>query len=246
MKKVILSILVSLGLISCGDKLEVNIAANGQITIVDSTAHAGQPAPYDSTSTMAFYPVYFIGELSDTFHLSSQPVSMFSTRQLEEKYRLISNWTFPDSGKMQIRVDTGFDLAYRKIFYSSEVDLEEKPAVDSVINYKAFPVFIHNQSDSVFSVGSHNAVGYLIREARNRQGQWVPLESPVEYFCGTGKRDLILEPNQLLLAKLVRYQGDYRTQCRLKFTRWKQTVYSNTFVDFINESQLQNQMQNIE
>jgi hypothetical protein len=183
---------------------------------------------------MGFYPVYFIGKQSDTFYLSAQPVSRFSNKLLEDKYQSISKWTFPDQCKMRIRVDTHFNLIHPAIAY--HLVAAEKQKVESVKNYKAFPIFIYNDSDSVFSVGSHNAVGYLIREAKNRQGQWAPLETPIQYYCGTSKRELVLEPKQVLIAKLLRYQGAYKTLCRLKFTKWGQTIYSNPFVDSIDES----------
>jgi len=185
---------------------------------------------------MAFYPVYFIGEQLDTFHLGAQPISMFSNKLLEDKYRSIINWTFPDQAKMRIRVDTHFDLTHQVSSYHSNTESSDEQKVESIKNHKAFPVFIYNDSDSIFSVGSHNAVGYLIREAKNRQGQWAPLESPTRYYCGTNKRDLVLEPKQVLIAKLIRHQGAYKTECRLKFTKWGHSIYSNPFVDFIDEN----------
>ena len=64
------------------------------------------------------------------------------------------------------------------------------------------------------------------------------LEKPIDYFCGTYKRQLVIEPGQVLIAKRLRYQGDQRVECRLKFSKWRRTVYSNTFLDNVPKSQL--------
>jgi len=87
-------------------------------------------------------------------------------------------------------------------------------------------------------VGTYNAVGYLVKQTKNEQGQWVALEKPIDYFCGTYKRQLVIEPGQVLIAKRLRYQGDQRVECRLKFSKWRRTVYSNTFLDNVPKSQL--------
>ncbi|HEX8549625.1 MAG TPA: hypothetical protein VF691_21875 [Cytophagaceae bacterium] len=69
-------------------------------------------------------------------------------------------------------------------------------------------------------------------------GDWVDIDTPVYYACGAGARDIVIEPGEVLIAKLPRYNGNVKTECRLKFSRWKSVVYSNTFIDYIHEDQL--------
>ncbi|MBC7920785.1 MAG: hypothetical protein H7Z75_06795, partial [Ferruginibacter sp.] len=132
MKQRILVMLLSLGLLSCQEAAPVNTVRNGRITIIDSTGRADQRAPFARNATTAYYPVYFIGYPSETFRLGAKPISMFSNPQLEEKYDLIRNWTFADSVKMRIHVDTTFELAYQKIFYKPQEEAEDTEVIDSV------------------------------------------------------------------------------------------------------------------
>ncbi len=98
-----------------------------------------------------------------------------------------------------------------------------------------------NTSDSFsFSVGEFCSLFCFVRQAKNEHGRWVDVEYPTYYSCGTNARDIVIEPQGFLVAKLIRFKGKYKTECRLKFDRWKSIppVYSNTFVDYIDKRQL--------
>jgi len=133
--------LVSLGLLACQKSIPVNIVQPGRLTIIDSAGRADQPAPFDSTSRSAYYPVYFIGSLADTFPLGVKPISWQSSEELESKYSSIRKWTLADSDKMRIHVDTNLFLASQETFCSPQ-EGENAYVVDAVRNYQAFPIFI--------------------------------------------------------------------------------------------------------
>ncbi len=64
------------------------------------------------------------------------------------------------------------------------------------------------------------------------------IENPTDFFCGYGARQIIAGPHQMIVAKLLRYKGDYFTECRLKCGRRGRYLYSNSFYDYIDKRQL--------
>jgi hypothetical protein len=234
---------VILALVSCHTKPEVNIQSRQGLTLIDSTAleEDAELMPFDSTDRMAFYPVYYLGEAADTIALGHHPVSMFYNEKRDGKYDAARNWAAYTDRNMSIRVDTSLLLAYKRYFAHLE-DKTGNEIVDSAKYYKAFPVFIINHSDSLLMPGSHNLVSKMIREAMDEDGRWVEVEEKVSFFCGTAKRDLVVDPKTILIAKLLRYRGDTTVKFRLKFEFLNQGVYSriysNTFTDYFDKAQL--------
>lgn len=81
---------------------------------------------------------------------------------------------------------------------------------------------------------------YLTRQAKDREGHWVDLEkkaSEIAFFQCV-REHLTLKPNEIIISKAVRYSGNYYTECRFAFGKNGNTVYSNTFMDYIDESML--------
>ncbi|MDJ1503039.1 hypothetical protein [Xanthocytophaga agilis] len=220
------------GLLFYFTSTQVTIQQSNNHTLIDSTNQTNHLFTYTSAKAMAYYPVFYIGIRSDTLNLPHNPVSGFASWNEQSKYEKSSYWSFADTTKMQIKVDTTFDLGYKKYF--GEYTENGVFITDSICNYKAFPIFIYNTSDSIFSVGIRNAVGNLVREIYTLSGQWVPLEKPIDYFCATYSRDLVIEPNNILVAKLLRYEGEVKALFRLKYMYHQSIVYSNTFEDYVD------------
>lgn len=227
---------MAIGFIGCnnvGDS--ITIQANRNITVVDSSAQTENLWKYDPTERYGYYPIYYIGKPTDTICLGQEKISGYSYGQKD--YSKAKNYTLADSTKLKIYVDTSFSLAHT-VYYSHYAEKEDKRIVDSTKSFKTFIVFVHNQCDSLISVGIFSELGHTVRQVKDEQGNWKDIEAPIRYFCGTGARDIIIEPGQMLVAKLLRYNGDYKAECRLKYSRGKSTVYSNTFTDYIDKRQL--------
>jgi len=213
----------------------VNIQWHGKITLVDSTTIADDLLDFNDTA--AYYPLYYIGKMHDTIYLGHKPVSMYANEALYAKYDHANNWAMSAARNMSIVVDTSLAVAHTTDFSHLEED-NQTVTLDSTKNYAAFPVFITNLSDSLLNIGNHNFVHWTIREAKNKSGQWHSIENRITDLCGTAKRELVLEPGDIAVAKLLRYKGKFKTECRLKFNWRNATVYSNSFFDYIDERQL--------
>jgi len=223
-------------ILACNNnKVIPTIQTNGKITLIDSSESAQNLMTYDDNYRSGYFPVYYIGKLCDTIRLGQNAISDRSFGQKD--YSKSKKFSWVDSAKMKIIVDTSFNLTHNVRFNHFD-DKNNKEIPDSSKSYKSFAVIIYNMSDSLFSLGLLNSLGYSVRQAKNKQGNWVDIETPFSNFCGTGARNIVLEPNQVLIAKLIRQKGNFKTHCRLKFSKWDKTVYSNIYTDYISERQL--------
>ncbi|MES2656679.1 MAG: hypothetical protein V4620_13875 [Bacteroidota bacterium] len=228
--------LTLLTIISCNNETNIpTIQSNGQIVIIDSSRQTGSLWTYDSKERHGYYPIYYIGESSDTILLGQRKISGSSYGKKD--YSKCKNFTWADSTKMKITVDTTFSLTHT-VYYRHYSDKQDKEIIDSTKYFKSFAIFVTNLCDSLLSIGNFSELGYIVRQAKNENGNWVDIETPIRYLCGTGARDIIIEPNGLIVALLPRYKGEFKTECRLRFTRWSHSVYSNIFIDYIDKKQL--------
>lgn len=101
---------------------------------------------------------------------------------------------------------------------------------------KAFPVLIQNKSIDTIYIGYGSQIP-LITEAKNKEGQWEPIEERFVYMCGNGLHSIILPPNEFVLTSELIYSGNFRTKLRIKMGRH----YSKEFNGTINESQFESE-----
>lgn len=225
-----------LALSSCTyDPVEINIQSNDQVVLFDSTNLAMDAIQFDSRGMTAFYPVHYLGKPADTILLGHRPVSSLYDEERDAKYDTARNWASITAENMNILVDTSLEISHKSYFSHFGDNMQEK--VDSAAYYKAFPIFIMNRSDSLLLVGSHSMVRWMTREVKDHNGQWIEIEKPIRDLCGTARRDIIIDPGNILIAKLIRYKGDELVECRLKYKYGKQVVYSNVFIDYIYSDQ---------
>ncbi len=211
------------------------IQSNGQIVIIDSSKQTGTLWPYNSDERYGYYPIYYIGESVDTIHLGQRQIS--GSRYGQKNYSKYKSFTLADRAKMKITVDTSFSLTHT-VYYRHYSEKQDEEIIDSTKSFRAFPIFVTNICDSLLSIGYFSELGFTVRQAKNEKGNWVDIETPIRYFCATGARDIVIEPNELIVAMLLRYKGEFKTECRLRFTSSGHSVYSNIFTDYIDKRQL--------
>ena len=81
--------------------------------------------------------------------------------------------------------------------------------------YKAFPIIISNESDSITIVG----YGYnipIILEALDKDKVWKPVEMRYIYDCGVGLEYILLKPNEILCVLAPIYKGNFKTKLRYR------------------------------
>lgn len=215
-------------------KAVLNVQRGRDFVLVDSTALTTKLYFYSQERKMAYYPVFYIGEATDSFVLRQDPIPRHWGAQPRD-YSPLRNWAMSFENLLTIFVDTSINLALRSASGHFSKYPDHDPIWDSIRHYSAFPVIVSNHSDSLIQMGIFSEMWRTVRQAQNPAGEWIDIEYPVQYACGNGHRDIVLEPSWVLVAKLMRYQGDYKTLCRLKLAYRGNWVYSNTFVDWIDK-----------
>ena len=214
------------------------IYSNHGRIVVDSAAPGKKFLSFDSRNG-AYYPVYYVGKHTDTLFLGPQPISEYTNDALEKRYETATNWKSLNGMELEIFVDTTMNLGYDIRYSHFSADIQEA-VVDSTSSIKAFAIFITNRSDSLVMLGTHNFVRYLTREVQDQNGNWVEVEHHQTDLCGTYKRSLVLEPGHVMVAKVLRYDGDFKIPCRLKlsmtFGDLTYRAYSNVFEDYFDLS----------
>lgn len=193
--------------------------------LTDTIAETKVLPKFPPSGKAGFYPGYYIEKDTVRIALDAKPVSMFFDSARDTKYEADTKSARPSNFNMHIFVDTTAEVAWWDAYSFSGDNPGQLPA--SKEYYQSFPVFITSHSDSLLLVGSHNFIR-VIREAKDRHGRWVEIETHVKgILCGTAARSLLLEPHHILVAKAVRYTGTFRTACRLRLGSEPYAVYSN-------------------
>lgn len=186
-----------------------------------------------------YLPVYYIGIYKDSVTLPPFPVSYYSRGT--EDFSYIKRFCCPDSNKLKITVDTSLQTFYTKPVFWRYTDRFH--LFDTIESYEAYYISIRNQCDSFIDMGSHNALGYTTIEAVDSAGNWVKAINKIEYQCGTAKRQLVMKPNDIIIAKYPKRTGSFYTRLRLAYKpKWHgaPTVFSNEFwgnIDFQREDE---------
>lgn len=215
----------------------MNIQTNGKLTIIDTSNLTENLTAFTIKNSDGFYPIHYIGQYSDTIILRQRRIPRYGHG---EEY--FGDYVpVPDSNKIAIVVDTAFDLSYTH-YYENYLAESDKPVIDSAVDYKAYPVIVRNLTDSLLYIGDCWDWTNIVRQVKNSEGRWIDIEIPFKYVCGTGCRPIVLEENQIMIAKLMRYKGNYKIECRLKLKLWNNEVYSNIFFDHIDINQIQERM----
>ncbi|RPD91807.1 hypothetical protein EGM88_14060 [Aureibaculum marinum] len=107
-------------------------------------------------------------------------------------------------------------------------------------NYvKAYPVFIRNPSKDTIHIDNQDGALFLIQEAKNKMGEWKPIEYWIYSTCGNSYAYTSLGPDDILILKKVKYKGTFETEMRLKLRTNNKLVYSKPFKGLINIEQFE-------
>tara|TARA_R110000751_G_scaffold125869_3_gene227613 strand:+ start:3757 stop:4314 length:558 start_codon:yes stop_codon:yes gene_type:complete len=98
--------------------------------------------------------------------------------------------------------------------------------------YPAYPILIKNEETDTIIIGYDRFIP-IILEAKDSTKHWKPIEKMFSFRCGNGINSLLLPPNNIIISSKVIYEGDYKTDLRIKLGE----NYSNEFKGSINYSQ---------
>jgi hypothetical protein len=231
----------NIGVYNQDKEVNIDIQTNGKLTLIDSSWTSSH---VDNEGINGlYYPIYYVGKPNDTIRLNIKPIEKFGFFDKDRENEKLA--ALPDSNNFAIFVDTSYDLIFNSTYYGfirkydSKIDtVEYKAYPDSIGEYRAYPILMSNLSDSLLNIYISWDFRNIIRQVKNSRGRWIDYEIPELLFCGVGSRPIIIEPRQMLVAKLLRFKGEIRSECRLKFIGLRQIIYSNSFVDYLDKKQL--------
>jgi hypothetical protein len=230
-------ILLAIVFVSCRNDKFLVLKSKG-ITILDSLHEKGVNLSYDPEERMAYFPVYYNGPIKDTIVLGKTMLS---------KYALVSSRTEYDSifsiKDLSLFVDTNLKMIHQSKFYS---ELEGEVSDDSISSINAFGFVIKNRGKFRVHLGIMGSICSMVRQVKNDYGAWSDMEIPTFYFCGTGASQVILQGNEMIIGKMMRYTGDVIKECRLKLLIGSDSIFSNTFIDSVNTRQLTDTLRQIQ
>jgi hypothetical protein len=77
----------------------------------------------------------------------------------------------------------------------------------------------------------------LVQEAKNKAGDWVPIEYFIHSGCGNSYSATFVPANTFLSFNIARYDGDFETMMRVKMSIDHKIYYNNEYSGCINASQ---------
>jgi hypothetical protein len=176
------------------------------------------------------YPIYYIGRMTDTIKIGNRYYADHTpwVDNFELRYiRKYSNKT------LSIYVDTAVKTNSPAEYLSDDPQI----ANDSTINYHSFLLTIRNISDSVIYMGRTFSVFFIHLEAKNQNGEWVKVDKPLSecHLCVSSQPTIILRPKEMIVSKVRRFTGNFKTDFRLAFGYENNIAYSNVFRDCIDD-----------
>jgi hypothetical protein len=100
-----------------------------------------------------------------------------------------------------------------------------------------FPVYMANTSPRRKLLYGKNQRVFAIQEAKDRTGEWRPIESQGPDFCGNGQWVLKLRPGQMGVFLMDKYSGTYQTLLRVRLQNGDSRYVSAPYKGQIDERQ---------
>ena len=244
-----LIILLSLIILSCNNGKDKPIAEWKIPIVKDSLPSADKNFDTDYIKN-PINQLLYIGERKDSVLITTNSLNI---NQYYSEF--IEDDTIPKESKFELIADTKQKLSIDLENFSfppppvalkgNEYEIDEVKT-DSIYeiwkkrqrNYvNAYPVFIRNISKDTIHIDNQDGAVFLIQEAKNKIGEWKPIEYWIYSTCGNSYAYTSLGPNDILILKKVSYQGSFETEMRLKLRTNNKLVYSKPFKGSINEEQ---------
>ena len=231
LKQIVTIILSLLILTSCQNQVERNNSVEMDQTAIIKTPYSDLVL-YDNFDNelildtltnrfeAQFSPVY-IGEIKDSVKLT------YKTSKIVHRTIEWDKFKRPTSTDLKIHIDTtktiGFPMGVWEYY--------KKP--EHRVNKKSYPIFIENLSTDTLSIGFGDILP-MITEIKDSLGQWIEIERPFIYDCGTGLTEFYLPPNQVVITAQRQNFGRTKTKFRVKYELGDRAIFSNEIKGNIN------------
>jgi hypothetical protein len=201
------------------DKIEYN-----EIELKDKFTNKLKLDYADKLTVSEISPLY-IGKISNEIEISYKNYKTVEKNQTFKKYK------FPIQNSLEIFIDTTRIIGIPMGLYEySKIEKRN----DKIAN----PIFIKNISKDTLTIGYAEYLPIII-EAKNRNGEWQPIQERMRFTCGNGIVNFYCPPNNIVISAMQKFSGNFKTKLRLKYESFvsKSSIFSNEINGEINEKQ---------
>lgn len=195
-----------------------------QIYLKDKFSNKLKLDSVNKLTTSEISPLY-IGKITDSITISYQ------TRETVKKTETYKEYKLPTKNSLEMFVDTSRIIGI-------PMGLYDYGKYGKRNNKIAIPIFIKNKSIDTLNIGYADYLPIII-EAKNRNGEWQPIQERMRFMCGNGIVDFYCPPNNIVVSAMQKYSGNFKTKLRLKYQSFgsKSSIFSNEIDGQINEKQ---------
>lgn len=251
--KIFICYIFSFLIISChsGEKNKKTIVNKGVFmpVIIDSLPISKVGLNVKTMQT-AHNKIIYNRPLIDTIHVKKYP--NFSYENYLKLLKQIRNTNSIDSLNILVSTNQTLSIEYDEInfesstsLYSDKINENNNLVQSDRFNrtskqlFQSLPILIYNPSHDTIIFQLYNGKIKMKQEAKDEDGNWKPIEYWQNIICGTGQAKAIILPLQVLVLKIYRYNGPFKTEMRIKLEKDGRIFYSNTFFGTINTSQFE-------
>lgn len=136
------------------------------------------------------------------------------------------------------RIDRDFVSAseFAKISGQSKTENEINLILEKT-NDSLYYIYVLNKTSDSLKISRQDWHLFLIQEAKNKNGDWKPVEYWKYAWCGNSYLSDKLEPNGILKTESKVYNGNFETQIRFKLLNDNKVYYSNSMTGSVYLSQ---------
>lgn len=190
------------------------------------------PVPITAERIQEVYPP-FVGRFRFTSRIAlEQPDQLDSTEHLTDfaRYIMLKDSSSLGTDGLEIAADYTQSVVYQKPGDFGGYAYLYPPR-------NTFPVYVANTSPRRKLLYGKNQRVFAIQEAKDRTGEWRPIESEGPDFCGNGRWVTKLRPGQMGVFLMDKYRGTYQTFLRVRLQNGDSRYVSAPYKGQIDERQ---------
>lgn len=123
-------------------------------------------------------------------------------------------------------IDSEF-LVKKSLFFENLNKNTELNIIAEKENISEFSIYIKNVSKDTLILKCQDSKLYIIQEAKNKDGDWKPIEYWSYSWCGNSDFGKAIAPEHIIRTKSKCYSGSYETEIRFKLLSDNKVYYSN-------------------
>lgn len=112
-------------------------------------------------------------------------------------------------------------------FNSNENSKNKIQIIAKITNDTIISIYLKNNAKDSLHLSKQDWHLYLIQEAKNKKGEWKPIEYWSYSWCGNSYLSENIESQKIIKTETEKYNGTFETEIRFKFLINNEVFYSN-------------------